>query len=404
MRHKVALAWVKPSCQYPLANPGQKLPVWRVRGIPTTRVLTMLAHLFLCCAATLPVIAHAQGLGMPLEEVAQLGRHQPIGVGVSHKGRIFLTFPKKKNDRDYEYNYGLVELVKGQRIPYPNALWNQWDSTQAATRFVNVQAAVVDADDNLWVLDPSNPDDQSPVIDGIKLLRINLTTNKIERIYRFEDLPRERTALNDVRIDTRRQLAYLSDPVLAALVVLDLRTGKSRLVLQGANSTTTEPGFVLRLDGKEVRDKTNKPFSSNVNGIALTHDFKYFYYRAINQTKLYRIEAEYLANPALPPVELASHVEVVGETGVSHGMLADAAGNIYLSDSPNYAIRRVTPAGRFELVTKDPRLSWPDTFALGPDGYLYLTATQINRAPKWNGGESKVDYPFRLYRLKLPIN
>jgi sugar lactone lactonase YvrE len=350
-----------------------------------------------CCCAVLTFSASAQDLKIPLEEVAQVGRHQPIGVGVSHKGRIFMTFPKKKNDKNYEYDYGLAELVNGQRIPYPNALWNQWDSTQATTRFVNVQAAVVDADDNLWVLDPSNP-----VIAGIKLLKINLTTNKVERTYRFEDLPRERTGLNDVRIDTRRQLAYISDPVLAALVVLDLRTGKSRLVLQGDKSTATEPGFVLRLDGKEVKDKTGKPFSSNVNGIALTHDFKYFYFRAINQTKLYRIETQYLANPALAPTELASHVETVGETGVSHGMLADAAGNIYLSDSPNTAIRRVTPVGRFELVTKDSRLSWPDTFALGPDGYLYLTATQINRAPKWNNGESKVDYPFRLYRLKLP--
>lgn len=358
--------------------------------------------LLLCSCAVLTLSASAQDLKVPLEEVAQVGRHQPIGVGVSHKGRIFMTFPKKKNDKNYAYDYGLAELVNGQRIPYPNALWNQWDSTQAASRFVNVQAAVVDADDNLWVLDPSNPDDQAPVIAGIKLLKINLTTNKVERTYRFEDLPRERTGLNDVRIDTRRQLAYLSDPVLAAIVVLDLRTGKSRLVLQGDKSTATEPGFVLRLDGKEVKDKTGKPFSSNVNGIALTHDFKYFYFRAINQTKLYRLETQYLANPALPPAELASHVETVGETGVSHGMLADDAGNIYLSDSPNTAIRRVTPAGRFELVVKDPRLSWPDTFALGPDGYLYLTATQINRAPKWNNGESKVDYPFRLYRLKLP--
>lgn len=357
----------------------------------------------LFCAA--PVVsAAAQDLKIPLEEVAQVGRYQPIGVGISHKGRIFLTFPKKKNDQNYSYDYGLAELVNGQRRPYPNALWNQWDSTQAPNRFVNVQAAVVDADDNLWVLDPANPDDQPPVITGIKLLKINLTSNKVERIYRFEDLPRERTGLNDVHIDTRRQLAYLSDPVLAALVVLDLRTGKSRIVLQGDKSTTTEPGFVLRLDGKEVKDKTGKPFSSNVNGIALTPDFKYFYYRAINQTKLYRIGTEYLANPALPPAELASHVETVGETGVSHGMLADTQGNIYLSDSPNYAIRRVTPANRLETLVHDPRLSWPDTFALGPDGYLYLTATQINRAPKWNGGESKVDYPFRLYRLKLPTN
>jgi sugar lactone lactonase YvrE len=357
---------------------------------------------FLCAAPLLS--AAAQDLKIPLEEVAQLGHYQPIGLGVSHKGRIFMTFPKKKNDKNYSYDYGLVELVNGKRLPYPNAQWNQWDSTQAATRFVNVQAAVVDADDNLWVLDPSNPDDQAPVIAGIKLLKINLTSNKVERIYRFEDLPRERTGLNDVRIDTKRQLAYLSDPVLAAIVVLDLRTGKSRLVLQGHKSTTTEPGYVLRLDGKEVKDKTGKPFSSNVNGIALTHDFKYFYYRAINQTKLYRLATEYLANPDLPPAELAKHVEEVGETGISHGMLADEAGNIYLSDSPNYAIRRVTPAGRFETLVHDSRLSWPDTFALGPDGYLYLTATKINRAPKWNGGESKVDYPFRLYRLKLPAN
>jgi len=363
----------------------------------------MLRALLALPALSLVLSANAQDLKLPLEEVAQLGHYQPIGVGVSHKGRIFLTFPKKKNDQNYSYNYGLAELVNGQRIPYPNARWNQWDSTQAATRFVNVQAAVVDADDNLWVLDPSNPDDQAPVIAGIKLLKINLTTNKIERAYRFEDLPRERTGLNDVRLDTRRQLAYLSDPVLAAIVVLDLRTGKSRLVLQGDKSTAAEPGFVLRLDGKEVKDKTGKPFSSNVNGIALTHDFKYFYFRAINQTKLYRIETQYLADSTLAPAALASHVETIGETGVSHGMLADEAGNIYLSDSPNYAIRRVTPAGRFETLLHDPRLSWPDTFALGPDGYLYLTATQINRAPKWNGGQSKVDFPFRLYRIKLPI-
>lgn len=364
----------------------------------------MLRYLLLLLCSVLCFAALAQDLKIPLEEVAQVGRHQPIGVGVSHKGRIFMTFPKKKNDKNYSYDYALVELVNGQRIPYPSAQWNQWDSLQAASRFVNVQAAVVDADDNLWVLDPANPDDQAPVIAGIKLLKINLSTNKVERIYRFEDLPRERTALNDVRIDTRRQLAYLSDPMLAALVVLDLRTGKSRVVLQGDKSTAAEPGFVLRLDGQEVKDKIGKPFSSNVNGIALTHDFHYFYYRAINQTKLYRLATEYLANPALPPTELASHVEVVGETGVSHGMLADAAGNIYLSDSPNYAIRRVTPAGRFETLVHDSRLSWPDTFALGPDGYLYLTATQINRAPKYHGGQSKVDYPFRLYRLKLPPN
>ena len=95
-------------------------------------------------------------------------------------------------------------------------------------------------------------------------------------------------------------------------------------------------------------------------------------------------------------------MEEVGETGVSHGMIADPKGNVYLTDSPNQAVRYVTPAGRFETLAQDGRFSWPDTFAVGPDGYLYLTCAQINRTPKWNNGQDLVQYPFRLYKMKLP--
>jgi sugar lactone lactonase YvrE len=334
-----------------------------------------------------------------LIEVAQFGRYQPIGVAVSKDapaGRIFVTFPKRQ-----DYQYGLAEIVNGQRRPYPNAEWNQWDSLKPQDRFLNVQALFVDGNNALWVLDPANPDDGPPIIAGIKLLKISLKTNQVEQIYRFEDLPREQTGLNDVRVDTRRQMAYLSDPKRSAIVVLDLQTGKSRSVLEKHRSTSAEPDFKLVIDGKEVKDKTGKGFSSNVNGVALTHDFQYFYYRAINQTKLYRIAADLLANPALSPAQVAAGVETVGETGVSHGMIADQAGNVYLTDSPNKAIRRVTPAGKLETVVRDERLLWPDSFGIGPDGFLYVTASQIQRTAKYNGGQDKVSYPFRLYKVKL---
>ena len=61
-----------------------------------------------------------------------------------------------------------------------------------------------------------------------------------------------------------------------------------------------------------------------------------------------------------------------------------------------------TPAGRLETMVRDPRLLWPDSFGLGPDGYLYLTASQIERTPKWNNGQDRVEYPFCLSRVKLP--
>lgn len=334
----------------------------------------------------------------PLETVAEFGKHQPIGVGVSQEKRIFITHPKTKEN----YDYGLVEIVNGQRKPYPNAEWNVWDSLKPQDRFINVQALFVDQTNALWVLDPANPQDEPPIIAGIKLMKINLANNQIEKIYRFEDLPRERTGLNDIQVDTRRQVAYLSDPKRSAIVVLDLKSGKSRSLLEGDKSTKADPDFKLKIDGQEVKDDKGKSFSSNVNGIALTRDFAYLYYRAINQTKLYRIATEYLNNPALSPAAVASHVETMAETGVSHGMVADAKGNVFLTDSPSKAIRYLTPDRQLKTLTQDGRLLWPDSFAVGPDGYLYLTAAQIHRTKRYNNGQDKVDYPFRLYRMKLP--
>lgn len=332
-----------------------------------------------------------------LIEAAKFGAFQPIGVGIAKTGRTFITFP-----RHQPYQYGVVELVNGVRKPYPDEEWNKFDSIHPQNHFINAQAAVTDDKNRLWILDPGNPGDGPVIAEGVKLLQINLSNNKVGRIYRFEDFPKEQGAMNDVRIDTRRNLAYLSNPSISAIVVLNLATGKSRIVLRDDKSTKADPDFKLHLDGKDVVDNKGKAFSSNVNGIALTHDFDWFYFRAINQTKLYRIKAEVLADSTLSASQVSAAVETVGETGISHGMIADDKGNVYLSDSPNKSIRYVTPGGEFKTLVTDKRLIWPDTFAIGSDGYLYVTCSQINRTTKYNDGEDKVEYPFRLFKVKLP--
>ncbi|RYE21941.1 MAG: gluconolactonase, partial [Sphingobacteriaceae bacterium] len=200
-----------------------------------------------------------------LIEVASFDHYQPIGVAVTKTGRTFVTFPRNKI-----YEYGVAEITGGQKKPYPNAEWNRYDSLKAETHFVNAQAAWPDEEDHLWILDPANPMDEATISTGVKLLKINLNTNKVERVYHFEDLPREKIALNDVRVDNRRQLAYLSEPKTASIIILDLKTGKSRVVLKEDKATKAEPGFKLHIDGKDVVDQTGKAFSSNVNGIALT--------------------------------------------------------------------------------------------------------------------------------------
>ncbi|WP_377140764.1 L-dopachrome tautomerase-related protein [Mucilaginibacter lutimaris] len=343
-------------------------------------------------------------MAQKLIEVASFGQNQPIGVAVAPKtNRLFVSFPHTE-----PYLFGLTEIVNGRRVPFPDAEWNKVDTAATESHFVNVQDLYADHQNYLWVLDSSPAGGAAVIGDGkkkqgrFKLLKISLDDNKVQRIYTFDDLPKDKSALNDMVIDNSRQLAYLSDPGLHAIVVLDLQSGKSRVVLRDDRSTVVEPGLKLHLDGKDVVDNKGNPFVSNVNGIALTPDAKWFYFRAINQTKLYRIATEYLANITLTDADLSTKVQLVAETGICHGMIADSKGNIYLSDSPEHAIQYVTTDGKTHVLVKDGRLIWPDSFGIGNDGYLYVSASQMNRLPKYNHGENKVEYPYRVYKVQLP--
>lgn len=340
-----------------------------------------------------------------LLEVASFEKNQPIGVTVSPvSNRLFVSFPKHE-----PYLYGLTEIVNGKREAFPDLEWNKIDSINTQKHFVNVQDLYADQNNFLWVLD-SKPSGGSSVFGDsgksktgqFKLLKIDLKTDKVIRIYEFDDLPKDKSGLNDLVVDTDKDLAYLSDPGLSAVVVLNLKSGKSRIVLEKDQSTIAQPNFVLKLDGINVIDDKGKPFNSNVNGIALTKDNKYFYFRAINQTKLYRIATTFLADDKLSKEELSKKVEMVRETGVCHGMIADQKGNIYLSSSPDYSIKYVSPDGELHTLVTDKRLSWPDSFGIGTDGFLYLSCSQLNRLPKYNKGNDRTAYPYRVYKVKLP--
>lgn len=342
---------------------------------------------------------HSEGL----EVVADLGKYQAIGLSVSSDNRLFVSFPR----RGEPYKNGLVEIIDGQQIPFPNEEWNV--RTSGKTHFASVQDIYVDKDDFLWVLDskpaPSGSifQDKGEEIEGhFKLLKINLQNNSVEKVYTFDDLDKTKTALNDVRIDTDKQLAYLSDPGLAAIVVLDLNTEKSRVLLAQSEVTLSEPGVVLSYEGKDMRNADGNPFRSHVNGIALTHDNAYFYFKPINGYMLYRIATEHLADASLSDNEILEKVEAVGNTVITHGMVADAKDNIYLTSSIDYSVKYVDAEGVLHTLVQDKRLLWPDSLGIGSDGYLYFTCAQINMEAPWNDEENKVQYPYQVYRVKLP--
>ncbi len=368
-------------------------------------MVTRMRLLFLFTAITFCFhMSYAQQLTDPrLETVVSFGELQPIGVSVSSDNRLFVSFPRRA-----PYHFGLTEIVDGKPLAYPDLSWNA-SGHAGQDSFVNVQDIYVDTEDQLWVLD-SKPGAGNSVFgkgrdeaaEGrFNLLQIDLKTDKVVRQYHFEDLNKAKSGLNDVRVDTEKRLAYLSDPGQAGIVVLDLRSGKSRLLLANSESTTANPAIVLSYEGREMRDKDGKPFRSNVNGIALTKDNAYFYFKPINDLHLYRIPTAYLADTSLTDAELAQKVEDVGETVITRGLVADKKGNIYLTSSLDYSIKRLSPDGKIETIVQDSRLIWPDSLGIGSDGYLYFSCAQVNKLPQWNGGADQTIFPYSIYRVKL---
>jgi len=347
--------------------------------------------------------ALAQSKKPQLEEVAEFGKNQPIGVAVqTSTNRVFVSFPHNE-----PFLYAVTEIKDGKRLPYPDEYWNRQGTD--AQHYNNAQDMYADDQGYLWVLDSKPAGDASVFGNGgkektgeFKLIQFDLKTNTEKKVYFFGGLPKDKSGLNDVRIDTQHQLAYLSDPALKAIVVLDLETDNVRIVLQDDSSTTATAGYNLKIDGVEMIDDKGKPFSSNVNGIALTKDNTYFYYKPINHDALYRIETKYLADAKLSAAELSSKIEKVAGTGVTHGLESDASGNIYYGDSPGHSINYVSPDGKIHTLVKDNRIIWPDSFGVGSDGYLYFSCAQLNRLPKYNKGEMKTEFPFRVFRVKMP--
>jgi len=68
---------------------------------------------------------------------------------------------------------------------------------------------------------------------------------------------------------------------------------------------------------------------------------------------------------------------------------------LYFSAIEDNAITRLTPNRMLETIVLDPRLAWPDSFAIGPGGAIYVTTSQIHL-----GLGVKHAEPCRLFKLE----
>jgi sugar lactone lactonase YvrE len=336
-----------------------------------------------------------------LEQVFSDDTYQLTGVAVSKDGRLFTCYPLWPGPR----KWGVVEITGPDASrPYPNEEWNSWkEGDDGKNKWVCVQAVYVDKENYLWVVDPACPNMEKVYDNSFKLVKFNLANNSIEEVYRFDGLLDEKSYINDVRVDTDRKVAYLTNSNEGGIVVVNLETGTIREVLRNHYAVKHDPSFTLIVDGKEFKKK-GKPVHLQSDGIALTPDGEWLYFKPLTDNKLYRIKTEFLRDENLSEDERETAVEDLGRFSVSDGMIFDKNGNLYLGDYQNYKMVKITPTHADEDVVADDRLIWPDSYSISEDDYLYISCSQINKQPDYNEGENKRTTPYAIYRMKLPAN
>jgi sugar lactone lactonase YvrE len=341
------------------------------------------------CAAPEPEVAQSAPPEPTLEIFAESDR-QWTGVAVSEDGRVFVNFPRWWP----EVPVSVAEVMPdGSLRPYPDEAWNGWaPGSDPSSSFVCVQSVVADGEGSLWVLDPANAWFQGVVPGGARLIEIDLATDRVVRAIGFDEkVAPAGSYLNDVRIDHTHRAAFVSESGTGALVVVDLETGSARRVLDDDPSTSAED-TILSFGGEQWLLPDGSAPQVHADGIAYDRTNDLVYYQALTGRTLYRITGTALRDPSLEDQALAERVETIAKSGPSDGLLWDGADGIFISAIEDDAIKRWNPSGGVETVIQDPRIAWPDSFARGLDGSLYVTTSQIHRGPS-------PPEPYRVLRI-----
>jgi hypothetical protein len=329
-----------------------------------------------------------------VEQIAEFNGW-PSGVAVSSHGRIFVSFPQA----NYQLSAAtLCEIENGAAIPFPFA------------GFTSIQGLRSGENDKIYALDTGSTD-----LSGCDPARVALwvlgahSGTVIERHTFPADVVLPSSYLIDFALDQRNGAAYMLDAGREppnALIVLDLASGRSRRLLNDHPSLRIAPslgrrGLLANRKPLLVRDARGhaQPVQAGAIGIALHTDDGTLYWS--KPDTLYSVSTELLLNPRTSAAQLDAAIKTWPlRPFASDGLARDGDGHILLTDVTHNGVQRLSPLqGQYELLVSDPRISWPDGIAVGPDATIYVTSSQFHRSALFNDGVDKRRAPFSLFRL-----
>jgi sugar lactone lactonase YvrE len=262
--------------------------------------------------------------------------------------------------------------------------------------------------DWLWALDMGFVAGESEAPAGAqKVLILDLKSGRtVKRIPLDGIADRKGSFLNDIAVDERRRVGYISDSGMRSapdnmvgLIVLDFASGKARRVLDKHPDLQIEPGVKVVSHGAEVWP--GNPLLIGINGIALSPDGGTLYWTVTTGTRARSIPTAILRKVDASGAQIAASVRDLGAVGGNtDGIVTDAKGGLYITNVTRNGIVKYDPRTKaMSLIASDEGVHWPDTPAILPGGDLVFTSSSLNDhfAGSVKSGEERYD----LWRLPI---
>ncbi|SHH80659.1 L-dopachrome tautomerase-related protein [Cognatishimia maritima] len=344
-------------------------------------------------AACLLVASGTQLFAGELETYVELGREIPPGnIAVGPEGRVFISVHEF-----YGLDLRMAEVfADGSTRPYPDEDWARAPNGKGLG-LNGVLGLQVDRSGILWMLDGQREDHVGRVVGW------DTKSETLHAVYSLgQPATRPTSFLNDLAVDKDHGAIYIADTgdgQNSAIVVLDTKTGQARRVLEGSRFTLPED-LPMMVDGKELIFG-GQPARVGINPITVDPTNTWVYFGPMTSESLYRVRTRDLLDPSLSDSDLEARVERYGDKAISDGISVDAAGNVYITAITDNAIGVTKADGTYEVLHQsDERLSWPDGFAVGHDGYVYATVNQLQRSPVLNNGVDKSSGAYSIVRFQ----
>ncbi|MES3708632.1 L-dopachrome tautomerase-related protein [Pseudomonas putida] len=347
-----------------------------------------------------PVVRAWEGATPSLQEVARLP-WLCNAVASTEAGRLFAGLPRWPG---FEGTPSIIEILPdGQHRPFPGGAWNAWQPGRPTSHaLVKVNTIHIFDDDTLWAIDQGE-ERPGGVVSGQKILQFDTRNGQLLRnIALPADILPLGASLNDLRLDS--QHIYLTDSGLGAIIVVNLASGAAVRRLAKHPSTRMirsrrpigEGGQVLlKADGSDNQVHSDP--------IEISPDGQWLYYQALTGP-LWRVPTASLRDRSISEDELGKQVQLVHDTGTLTGTAIDSHGNLYLGEYDKPRVSVLAPDGSRRVLVEDERLWNPDAMIINRQRELFIPVPQSarlasNRGP---GGQSRVQPPFKIYKLALP--